>query len=303
MAKEKIKEALGVTKDFSKVDTHRIIPKTEGGEYVDGNVTVIHPVEHMKKHGNYRKREEGLEKVKALMDDRRQVMKIIMKFQNQICAYQRETDTLNEKTEAWLESQLEAIKPELKAREKVIIKAIKELGKDDPLVKACLDLKGCGPITVANLITYIDFEKARHASSLWAYCGYDKPKHERYKKGVKGGGNKVLRAALYVWATVQIKQGGPYRDVYDYTKDRLSKSSRIVKTKDTSGTWVDSAWKDTKPSHRHGAAIRKMIKHFLADFWMVGRTLRGLPTDPIYAEAILGGNHKTIMPVERGWVY
>ena len=210
---------------------------------------------------------------------------------------------MNEITVAFLKRQQEEIKQERKNREKLIEKEIKKLAKVDALTEACLSLKGCGFITIANLLVYVDLEKARHASSLWAYVGLDKPSHERYKPGEAGGGNKTLRTALYVWAGVQIKQGGPYRKIYDDTKHRLENSNKLVKSRTTQKKLVEMAWKDTKPSHRHGAAMRKMIKSFLADYWYVGRTLKGLPTDALYAEAILGGNHRTVMPEERGWAY
>lgn len=303
MAKEKIKKELGRKKDFSLIDTHRLTPKHRGGEYVDGNVVLSDPVDHMKEHGTHRERDGQLEAIKALMDDRRQVMNLVQKIQNQLLAYERKTDTLNEMTKAWLEGQLDSVKPELATREKHIAKFIKEYAKTDRLTSATLSVHGCGPITVANLLTYVDLEEARHASSLWAYVGLDKPSHERYTKTVAGGGNKTLRTALYVFAGVQIKNRGAYREVYDRTKARLEKSEKIVKSRNTQGKLIECAWKDTKPSHRHGAAIRAIIKHFLADYWMVGRTIQGLPTDPLYAESVLTGNHRTIMPSERGWEY
>lgn len=303
MAKEKIKKALGVERDFHLVDTHRTLPKNQGGEYIAGNVAIMEPVEHMKEHGIYREREEQYQAIKEMMDDRRQVMKLFMKINNQLMAYERNSDTLNQMTVEWLKRQQEDVKDELKNREKLIEKKIKSFAKVDNVTRAALSLKGCGYITVANLITYIDLEKARHASSLWSYVGLDKPSHERYTKGEAGGGNKTLRSALYVWAGVQIKMGGAYREVYDNTKHRLENSSKIVKTRNTQGKLVELPWSETKPSHRHGAAIRKMIKSFLADYWIVGRTIKGLPTDALYAESILGGNHRTVMPIERGWTY
>jgi hypothetical protein len=61
-------------------------------------------------------------------------------------------------------------------------------------------------------------------------------------------------------------------------------------------------WKDTKPCHRHGAAIRKMIKHFLADLWFVWRETENLPTTPLYVESVLG-HTGIIKPEERGWIW
>lgn len=304
MAKEAIKRKLGVKEDFELIDTHRLIPKHEGGTYEDGNVIVTDPVEHMEEHGTYRERDINLENIKSLMDDRRQVMKLVMKVQNQLLAYGRNTDIINKKTETWLNKQLESYKIALKAREKVIEKAIKEYAKIDKLTASALGVKGVGPIIIANMLTYIDLEKARHASSLWAYCGYDKPSHERYTKTVAGGGNKTLRTALYVFAGVQIKVNGNYRYIYDRVKIRLENSDKITKSRNTKGILIECAWKDTKPCHRHGAAMRAMIKCFLADYWFVGRTIAGLPTQPGYAEVMLGKDgHETIAPIDRGWDY
>ena len=89
MAKEKIKMGLGVTKDFHLVDVHRKVPKNQGGDYVVGNVAILDPVEHMKEHGIYREREEQYSIIKEMMDDRRQVMKLEMKVNNQLGAYER----------------------------------------------------------------------------------------------------------------------------------------------------------------------------------------------------------------------
>jgi hypothetical protein len=186
----------------------------------------------------------------------------------------------------------------------------------NPLAKACLTVKGIGPVTVAYCLVYIELdgifpeghvrvgqEKARHASCLWKYAGLHCASHERYEKGKTSGGNKTLRTVLYTMADSQMKTKGSYREVYDNMKSRLEKSERKTMSRNTQGKLVEVAWKDTKPSHRHGAALRAVMKHFLADYWFVGRTLLGLETSPLYPEAVLGGNHRTIMPEERGWVY
>lgn len=303
MAKEKIKKELGYKGDYSLIDTHRLKPKHKGGNYIEGNVVLSNPVDHMKEHGSYRERDIQLEKIKGIVDDRSQVMKLNMKIQNQLLAYKRRTDHLNEITKMWLEEQLINYKKILTERDKLLVKEIKEYAKLDPLTKSALGVKGVGPVTIAVCLSYIDLEKARHASSLWAYAGLDKASHERYTKNVSGGGNKTLRTALYIMADSQVKTRGAYRVVYDNTKLRLENSDKTTKTRNTQGKLVELPWKETKPSHRHGAALRKVMKNFLADYWFVGRTLLGLPTDPLYAESVLGGNHRTIMPEERGWVY
>jgi hypothetical protein len=286
---------------LSLIDLHRPIAKAAGGEYTPGNYCVIGPVDHMRLHGNYRERDTYLEELKAIIDDREQMLKLFYKINNQILAYKRRTDHINDTTKEWLESQLFAIKSQLEEREKLLKKYMIEISKDDPFIMSALGVKGIGHITIAYCLVYIDLEKAKHASSLWAYAGYDKPSHERYQKGVAGGGNKSLRTMLYNMATSQVKTRGSYRDVYDRDKDRRSKSTNIVSSRNTQGKLIEVMWKDTKASHRHGAALRAVCKHFLADYWYVGRTISGLPTDSLYVTEI--GPHTIINPKERGWVF
>jgi len=314
MAKEALKSKIievkggvcGITgeilpEDFSLYDTHRAKHKAQGGEYTMGNTGVVVPTAHMEEHGTLRRRDGEIEQLKTLMDDRRQLMKLKIKIGNQILAYKREVDTPDEGNVEFLNDMLAQASKRLSAHDRKIAKFVKVM--DSPLARAALSVKGIGEMTVAHCLVYIDIEKARHASSLWAYAGLDKSSHERYQKGVASGGNKTLRTALYTMADSQIKSRGPYREVYDRTKARLAESDKVTKSRNTQGQLIEVAWKDAKPSHRDGAAKRAVMKHFLADYWYVGRTLAGLDTSPIYAEAMLGGNHKTVMPEERGWRY
>jgi len=295
-------------------DTHRKTPKNKGGDYTKDNTIVTLPVAHMKEHGTYKERDEELENIKMIIDDREQVRKLFNKINNQLLALKRGTDKLSELTMTWLENQKNDINKKLREIDKELTKAVKNL--ENPLAKAALKVRGIGPVTVAYCLVYIELDgifpddhiragqqKARHASSLWKYTGLDCASHERYKKGETSGGNKTLRTVLYTMAESQMKLKGAYRSVYDNMKNRLEKSEKITKSRNTQGKLVEVAWKDAKPSHRHGAALRAIMKHFLADWWMVGRTLLGLETSALYPEAILGGNHRTIMPVERGWEY
>ncbi len=291
--------------DPTLFDTDRKIPKAQGGIYLVKNSRAVDPIAHQKRHGTYRVRKAELETLKTLVDDRGQLMKLKNKINNQLLAYERKTDHPNPKTVAFLKAQLSPVSAELRNKEKEIKKTLKAM--NDPLANAALSVTSIGPMTAAYCLVYIDIAKARHASSLWAYAGLDKPSHSRYKKGAAGGGNKTLRTVLYTMAESQMKnKNAPYRLVYDRVKRRLETSDKMVWTRNTQGKLVECAWKsaDTKPSHRHGAALRAVMKHFLADYWFVGRTLMGLDTNPTYAEAILGKDgHRTIMPQERGWKY
>ena len=285
----------------SLIDTHRHTPKAEGGDYTPENYTIMTPPDHMRQHGNYREREEWMEVLKAAVDQRRQVINLHNKANNQLLAYKRRSDHLDQATVKWLEEQAKHLKKELGKFNRRVEKAVKDYGKVDKLAEVALNVHGIGPLTIAQCLVYIDLGKARHASSLWSYVGLDKPSHERYAKGEAGGGNKTLRTALYTMADSQIKSRGPYREVYDRTKARLEQSEKITSSRNTQGKLVEVAWKDAKPCHRHGAAIRAMVKHFLADYWFVGRELFGLENGPCYAESQLGKTHKTVSPRERGW--
>lgn len=282
-------------------DTHRTKPKKEGGKYNIENTATVIPIHHMEEHETLRYRKEELEKLKMIIDDREQVRKFFNKSNNQLLAMKRRTDQLSDKTIEWIGEQKDIAAKKLCEIDKDLAKFIKNI--TDPLAISALKVKGIGPVTVAYCLVYIDLKKARHASSLWSYTGLDKPSHERYTKGESGGGNKNLRTILYTMADSQMKTKGAYRGVYDNIKNRLKNSQKTTKSRNTQGMLIECMWKDTKPCHRHGAALRAVMKHFLADYWMVGRTLLGLETGPLYPEAVLGGNHRTIMPEERGWEY
>ena len=287
--------------DISLIDTHRKNPKRNGGIYTDENTILATPVEHMKKHGTLREREAELDQLKNLIDIREHAIRLRNKIGNQVLAWKRHTDSLDEDALIRFDKQYGDAAEWVKSIDKRIIKHLKTM--EDPLIQSAFGIKGIGPITIAYCLVYIDLSKARHASSLWAYAGLDKPSYARYEKNVAGGGNKRLRTVLYTMADSQVKSRGPYREVYDLVKERLSVSEKIVVSRNTQGKKVEVPWKDTKPSHRHGAAMRAIMKHFLADYWYVGRTLAGMETNPLYPEAVLKSGHRTIMPEERGWKY
>ena len=304
MKKEiKIKAAKKINIKASLLDAHRIIPKTEGGIYEDGNVDVIHPVKHMEVHGNLRIREEQLEVLKSLVDAREQLRKTVNGNNNRLLAVERETDRLDEDTKQFLIENNALVNKRLGKQDRIILKHLKGMQDNYPIIESSLSIMGIGAITVAYLLTYVDITKARYASSLWSYVGWHTASHERYTKGKSGGGNKTLRTVLYTTGTsIEKNRKSPYREIYENEKLKLSASKKVTKTRTTQRKLVEAMWKDTMASHRRGAAIRKMMKHFLADFWYVWRTMEGLETPNLYVEEKLG--HKGIVrPEERGWVF
>lgn len=286
--------------DPSLWDLNRRVPKRNGGKISLKNTQGINAITNMVFNGNYRERDNELHELKNMIDGREQVRKFLNSCNNRILAMQRRTDDLDEITLEWLKLRIKEISSFLTGIDRRIIKHLKSMG--DPLIKSAMGVKGIGPITIAYMLVYIDIEKAEYAGNLWSYVGIVKPSHERYTKNIAGGGNKTLRTMLYIMADSMVKTRSTYRDVYDNEKAKLSKSLNIVKTRNTQGKLIECPWKDAKPSHRHGAALRKIMKHFLADWWLVARTLRGLPVAEPYVIGYLG--HKDwIRPEERGWNY
>lgn len=311
-----------LAKDSALVDTDRETPKLQGGVYDDENTRAVDPRAHMARHGTLRERDEALEKLKSMFDDRVQTMKLQFKINNQLLAYERRVDHSNPETAAFLREQLEVVARRLSGVDKTLTKLIRTF--PDPLTKIALAVPGVGPITVAAMTVYVDLTKAPNVSSLWQYVGLDRPSHERYVPNIEQqrrrkergaewyggtdavptgwGGNKTLRTVLFTTVSAMVKMGDKcaYRLVYDRTKLRLSQSEKVTRSRNTQGKLVEVAWKDTKPSHRHGAAMRAMMKHFLADYWLVGREVIGLPVRPLYVEEKLG-HTGVVSPRERGW--
>jgi hypothetical protein len=281
-------------------DTHRKIPKAKGGTYKKKNNTILTtPLAHMAKHGTLRERVEALEELKSVFDDRVQTMRLRNKINNQLLAYQRRTDHLNPATVAFLEKQLEPIQERFDAQTRVLAKLVRSM--DDLLVQAALKVTGLGEIGIAALRVYVDLEKASTPSALWKYAGLHTSANDRYNKGEASGGNKTLRTVLYTVAESMMKNKKcAYRLIYDRVKQRLGASKKIIKSRNTQGKQVEVEWNKTMPCHRHGAALRAIMKQLLADYWLVGREIMGLPLTTPYVQGVLG--HTDISPPnERGW--
>jgi hypothetical protein len=289
-----------LAKETSLFDTDRLEPKAKGGIYTDENTRVLEPITHMKRHFIYRERTPELTQLKVLIDGREQIRKFVNSLNNRLLAAKRQTDQMDSITEAWIKGQVKEVTKQLGKQDRRIEKYLR--GLELPIIKSALQIRGLGAMTVAYMLVYVDISKAEYASSLWKYVGFDKPSYERYTKGESGGGNKTLRTVLYTMADSMIKTRAIYRDIYDSEKNKLENSMKITKSRNTQGKLIECMWSETKPCHRHGAAIRKMIKHFLADYWFVARTLEGLPTPDLYVESKMG-HTGIVKPKERGWIY
>jgi hypothetical protein len=291
----------GVTPRRQIKHAHHILPRACGGSYSFDNIQYLEPREHMRHHGILRERSPEHEELKGVFDDRQQMIRLRNKIDNQFRAYEHRVDEMRPDTQTALESVKAPIEERIARVTAELSKLVKHLAKSDPLVDAALKVKGLGPVTAAALTIYVDLTKASTPSALWKYAGLHTASHKRYQKGEASGGNKTLRTVLYTMAESMMKLRVPgYREIYDRTKARLEASAKITMTRNGDGKVTECEWRNTKSCHRHGAALRAIIKQSLCDYWITGRTLAGLPITTPYVEGVLG--HTDIIPAtERGW--
>ncbi len=173
-------------------------------------------------------------------------------------------------------------KQQMKEIDKIIKKEITAFPIWNEFLK---DVHGISHISAAILISQIDIEKARYASSLWKYCGiYCNPetgKAVKREKGVKNEFNQWLKSKMLgVIAPNFIRLKSPYVEIYYNRKHRqISKG------------WADND-KKGKNLHYDLDARRVMMKYFLIDLYRVWRKLEGLEFYESYKEKYLDKHHK-----------
>jgi hypothetical protein len=291
-----------VLESFPLTDRNHKLPKSKGGKFVEENIEVLDPVEHMALHGNLRVRTPELEELKGLMDDYKKVQSIRMMGVNQLLAMKRRTDKLNPDTIALINANIETMEKGESVRKKAIEEWMRVHKNSDPILKAILSGYGMGIISAAAVYVYVNINKAKHPSSFWQYFGIAGPSVDRYKKGKKGGGNKFLRAVLFTMDQALIRKTSPYREIYDNRKAKTAISEKLTKERG-GGEITEVMWKNATKFHRDMDARRVLHKHFLADLWFVWRTASGLSTNDLYVKEHLGHESAIIDPKKRGWKF
>jgi 5'-3' exonuclease len=199
--------------------------------------------------------------------------------------------------------------------EKKLAKEIEKEVKAHLLWKDFLkDVKGCGPLMAAVIISEYDIYKATNVSKLWQFTGLNpgtvygkKPKGskiegtyylettntkirgDRLTAGFIAPFNQFLRTKMVgVLGSSFIKCGSPYREFYDNMKIRLEAEETGIQGL---AEGKEKSWNETTPKHRHNAAMRYMIKMFLKDLYVAWRTIEGLEVRAPYQEEYLGHKH------------
>ncbi len=170
------------------------------------------------------------------------------------------------------------------------------------------DVRGVGPAMAGVIISEIDITKARYVSSLWKYAGLDVAANGKGRSRQedhlimreytdKDGVVKERKSITYnpflktklvgVLGASFLRAKSPYADYYYSYKHRIesdpAREKIKVYDKDNPTAWT--------PMRIHRAAIRYMVKRFLADLYVAWRTVEGLPVAPDYHEAKLGHKH------------
>lgn len=170
--------------------------------------------------------------------------------------------------------------------ETAIEKQIAKLIHVHPLWKLFLeDVKGCGEMMGAVILSEFDIRKAKYVSNMWSFSGLA-PGKDRKKKGEKCSFNQFLRAKLCgVLGSSFLKCASPYRTYYDNMKHRLESKNWGMDSKNPTDP------KRPKAGHQHKAANRYMVKMFLKDLYVAWRTLEGLPVAEPYGDGPTDGKH------------
>ncbi len=170
-------------------------------------------------------------------------------------------------------------------------------------------VRGIGPALAAVLITYFDPHKAPHASSFWKYAGLDvgpdgagrsrRAEHLIDREYVNKDGVVATRLSTTYnpWLKMKLlgalgpsflRSSSPWRESFDDYKHRINTDP--ARKKVTVGEWkklhkagevdLKEVW---TPGRIKNAALRYMVKMFLADLWLHWRKLEKLPVSKPYA--------------------
>lgn len=220
---------------------------------------------------------------------------------------------------------------EIEKREKAQFRALNGmLAKVDIFNSYLKHQIGIGPAMAAVLIAYLDPRKAHRISGFWSYCGVDvgpdgrgrsrRAEHLIDREYTKRDGttgtkksvtfNPWLKSRLLgVLCGSFLRLGSSWRRQYDNYKHRINSDPRRIKVTamnfikafdsiKKTGSWTTPEGVEVldatilwTPKRVHSAAMRYMLKMFLADLWVKWRTLEGLEVTPTYAEEKLGHVH------------
>lgn len=171
----------------------------------------------------------------------------------------------------------------------VIDEAAKSCMAEHPVWPWLKGVRGIGEVLAAQLLAPIRWEKCRHVSSLWKFCGLSVVAH------VDKQGNKVHVADKRIKGKTLEYHSGLKTLLLGRIGPSMQKAStRYLPGQKQAGVqdpqymrfYYEERKKlaNTRPEqndmHHHRQALRKMIKMFLSHLWEVGRRSEDLPVSP-----------------------
>jgi hypothetical protein len=252
---------------------------------------------HSKIHGI----EARISEIKRLVILLNRTQKARIAIGNQVRAFQR--------IELTIPQNFQNLVGVLEEQEKAYEKEIKKIVENGnyPSSKWLLEIKGIKHVLAAKLLAYIDFSRTLGVGKLWAYAGLTP--NSKKAKGKTANWNQELRMICCGQiADSFIKQRTPkYRAIYDAEKARQlmlmertfpamqptfssEAPSNIQDSHSNSGNQIRLAAPDIHSEgkdhfnyvnlnsissppkskmHAHKRAIRKMVKEFLKDYYLV----------------------------------
>jgi len=156
--------------------------------------------------------------------------------------------------------------------EKELKSEMKEIVELHPAWEFLENTKGIGFTLACRLLAHLDIRKARHISSFWKFAGFGVTdgRADRKVKGKKLEFNKKLKDTCWLIGRSLLILNPSYSEIYDKAKEYYR---------------VNRDWNRMRI---HKAAMRKMIKVFLANLWLYWREREGLPISMPYAVDKLG---------------
>ncbi|XAI95461.1 hypothetical protein [Microcystis phage Mvi-JY20] len=221
--------------------------------------------------------------LRAAVDIRENIaMKARIALDNRMRAIKQMTDDPGNSEQLRL---LEEIAATIKPMEVAAEKAMTAFVSNHPMHDQMTAIRGVGSVLAARILSMIDIHKVSSVSALWKWAGMHvvDGKAARPVKGQKLDYNPRLKTSMFIFADVQIRNRGPYRDDYDRAKAEYAEK-----------------YPEKSAAHIHKMAMRKASKLFLSHLWQVWREMEGLPSDDAYILTVGRHTHK-IHPHERGW--
>ena len=187
---------------------------------------------------------------------------------------------LSEEDAKYIDTLFELV-DDVKEKEAKFKKIVESIVENQPIYTEFAEhIKGLGALMCSMLLYYFGYcEKAKYASSLWAFAGlYPGAKFEN---GQTGHFNPKCRMFMYRVGQSFIYQRSPrYRPIYDAEKARQMK---LLEN--------EHELAPKSLGHADARARRKMVKHFLCDYYVWAKTFTGQEVSEIYPIAKMGHKH------------